>query len=202
MSKALRAMVTALMICTAAAATTTTTTKASQKPPKADDVLQQAQGKAVDQNKSIFLIFGASWCEACHQLDRFLAAPEVMTIFDKYFIIAKVSFGEAAAGHPDLDNPGSDDLITKYGGLPPGGGQVALPFIAVVDPKGKLIVNSKVPGQNHAKGADADFATDPEETRLFLSMLKKGAPALTDDETRKIQEALRQAATNNGTATQ
>ena len=174
----------------------------SQKPPKADDVLQQAQAKAADQNKAIFLIFGASWCEACHQLDRFLSAPEVVAIFDKYFIIAKVSFGEAAGGHPDLDNPGSDDLITKYGGLPPGGGQVGLPFIAVLDAKGKLIVNSKVPGQNQAKGADANFATDPEETRLFLSILKKGAPALTDDETRKIQEALHQAATNNRAATQ
>jgi thioredoxin-related protein len=176
-------------------------TALAQKPAKADDVLQPAEVKATAQNKAIFLIFGASWCEACHQLDKFLDNPEVAGIFDKYFAIARVSFGEAAAGHPERDNPGSGDLITKYGGLPPGGGQVGLPFIAVLDKNAKLMVNSNEPGQPPGKAGNVDFATDPDETRVFLGMLKKGAPGLTDEEMRRIQDALHQAAIPEGAAT-
>jgi hypothetical protein len=43
-----------------------------------------------------------------------------------------------------------------------------------------------------------DFATDPDETRVFLAMLKKGAPALTDEEVHKIAEALHQVAIVKG----
>src|SRR6516225_3893408 len=93
----------------------------AQRVQKATDILKAAQTKAADQNKSIFLIFGASWCEACHQLDTFLALPDIMPIMDKYFVVAHVTFGEGAAGHPDWDTPGSDTLIAKYGGISPTG---------------------------------------------------------------------------------
>lgn len=89
----------------------------AQKPSKADDVLKEAKVKAAASNKAIFLIFGASWCEACHQLDSFLALPEIAPIFEKYFVVARISFGEGAGGHPTWDNPGSDVLMVKYGGV-------------------------------------------------------------------------------------
>ena len=184
MWKVLQAVVLALL--------TGVATAAAQTPPQADDVLKAAKMKAADQHKSIFLIFGASWCEACHQLDAFLTNPEVVAIFDKYFVVANVTFGEAAGGHAALDNPGSDSLIMKYGGLAPGGGEVSLPFIAVLEPSGKLIVNSNMPGKAKA-AANGGFPIAEEETRWFLGMLKKGAPAITEDETGKIREALRAA---------
>jgi thioredoxin-related protein len=185
MWKVLQAVVFALLISAVAAA---------QRPSKADDVLKEAKLKAVDSNKSIFLIFGASWCEACHQLDAFLAAPEMAAVFDKYFIIAKLSVGEAAAGHPSWDNPGSDALMMKYGGVSKSG-EVGLPFIAVLDHKAKLIVNSNIPGQRESDASSsAGFASEPEEIVWFLGMVKKGAPAITEDETHEIREALQQAA--------
>jgi thioredoxin-related protein len=176
-------------------------TAGAQKPLKAAEVLQQAEASATKNNKAVFLIFGASWCEACHQLDAFLMDPSVAEIFKKYFVIAKVSFGEAAGGHPERDNPGSDDLIVKYGGLPPGGGQLGLPFLAVLDKNANLIVNSGTSGRTPGKAGNVDFATDPDETRVFLSMLKKGAPALADEELRKLQIALHQAAIAQAGAT-
>ncbi|MGA2419341.1 MAG: thioredoxin family protein [Candidatus Acidiferrum sp.] len=168
-------------------------TCAAQTPAKADDILKQAEQTAADQNKPIFLIFGASWCEACHQMDAFFANSEVAQIFAKYFVIAKLTFGEAAAGHAALDNPGSDDLITKYGGIPAGGGVVGLPFIAVLDPGGKLIASSKTHGKAPVNAANGEFPTQPEEVRWFLGMVKKGAPAMTAEETHKLQDALRAA---------
>jgi thiol-disulfide isomerase/thioredoxin len=166
------------------------TAPATQKPPKAEDVLKEAKLKAADKNKAIFLIFGASWCEACHQLDAFFVAPQVAPVFDKYFIIAKVSVGEAAAGHPDWDNPGSDFLMMKYGGVS-SNGEAGLPFIAILDQKAKLIVNSNKPGKSKAGDEGTGFPTEPEEINWFLSMLKKAAPAITEDETLAIREGLR-----------
>jgi thiol-disulfide isomerase/thioredoxin len=185
MWKVLQAAVIGLAMITEATAT--------QKPPKAEDVLKGAKLKAAEKNKAIFLIFGASWCEPCHELDTFLAAPEVAAIFDKYFVIARISVGEGAAGHPDWDNQGSDYLMMKYGGVS-SSGDAGLPFIALLDQKAKLIVNSNKPGKSKAGGAATGFPTEPEEINWFVSMLKKAAPAITEDETRTIQEGLRKAA--------
>jgi thiol-disulfide isomerase/thioredoxin len=165
---------------------------AAQKALKADDILKGAKLKAADQNKAIFLIFGASWCEDCHRLDSFLALPDIAAIFDKYFVVAKLTFGEALSGHPDWDNPGSDFLISKYGGLSRSG-QVDLPFIAILDPKAKLLANSNKPGKGQAASAGTGFPTDAEDIKWFLGMLQKTAPAMTEDETHKIQDALRTA---------
>lgn len=162
---------------------------ATQKAPKADDILKAAKLKAADQHKSIFLIFGASWCEDCHQLDRFLDLPDVAAIFDKYFIVTKLTFGEALAGHPDWDNPGSDFLISKYGGLSRSG-EVDLPFIAILDPKATLLANSNKPGKGQAASVGTGFPTDSEDIKWFLAMLRKTVPALTEDETQKIQDTL------------
>lgn len=184
MWKILNTVVIVLLMITAAAA--------AQKPPKAEDVLKDAKLKAADKNKAIYLIFGASWCEACHQLDSFLAAPEIAVIFDRYFIIAKVSVGEAAAGHPTWDNPGSDSLMMKYGGVT-SGGEAALPFIVLLDQKAKLIVNSNNPRKGKTPSAGTGFPTEPDEIDWFLRMLRKAAPAITENETRAIQEGLRKA---------
>src|SRR5882757_10563043 len=105
---------------------------AAQKAPKADDVMKAAKQKAADQNKGVFLIFGASWCEDCHELDGFLALPEMAEIFDKYFVVARLTIGEADAGHPERDNPGAESFILKYGGVSPSG-EVEIPFIAILD---------------------------------------------------------------------
>ena len=166
---------------------------AAQKVPKADDVLKAAKQKAADQNKGIFLIFGASWCEDCHELDGFLALPEMAGIFDKYFVITRLTIGEAAAGHPEWDNPGSEFVLSKYGGVSPSG-EVESPFIAILDAKTKLLTNSHKTGKGKGAGGGTGFPTEPEDIRWFLGMLQKGAPAMTEDERHEIQETLQKSA--------
>jgi len=68
----------------------------AEKPAKADHVIAEAKAKAATEHKSIFLIFGASWCADCHTLDSFLQDREVAAIFDKYFVIAHLSVAEEA----------------------------------------------------------------------------------------------------------
>jgi hypothetical protein len=162
----------------------------AQKIQKASDILKAAETKAAEQNKSIILIFGASWCEACHQLDTFLGLREISPIIDQHFVVAHVSFGEAVAGHPDWDTPGSDFLIARYGGIG-SNGRVSLPFIAVVDAKAKLLANSEFTTKNDKESTG--FPAEPAEINAFLSMLQKGAPTLTPDDLHKIEAGLRQA---------
>jgi thiol-disulfide isomerase/thioredoxin len=167
---------------------------ANNKTPKAEDILKAAQSKSAGQNKPIFLIFEASWCEPCHQLDAFLAYPEIAAIFDKYFIIAKLTFGEGAAGHPDWDTPGSDTLIDKYGGVA-SDGSAGLPFVAILDAKAKLMISSNQPGKAKAPGGPGTgFPTQPDEIKWFLGMLVKSAPTITDAEIAQIRQALQKAA--------
>jgi thiol-disulfide isomerase/thioredoxin len=168
---------------------------ANNKILKAEDILKASQAKAADQHKTIFLVFTASWCEPCHQMETFLAYPEITAIFDKYFIVATLTFGEGTAGHPDWDTPGADSLVFKYGGLSPGG-TIDLPFVAVLDARAKLIANSNQPGKaRNPSGPTGGFPTQPNEINYFLSMLQKSAPAMTPDEMAKIQDALKRAAT-------
>jgi Thioredoxin-like len=167
---------------------------AAQKNPKADDLLKAAKQKAFDDHKSIFLEFDASWCDACHQLDAFLVLPEVAAVFDKYFVIVNLTFGEGTAGHPDWDTPGADYQIEKYGGIT-SSGDVVLPFVAILDPKARLLANSNRPGTSPAAKSNIGFPTEPEDIKSFLSMLLKGAPSMTEDEAHKLQASLQKAAT-------
>jgi len=168
-------------------------TAAPQKNPKADDLLKAAKLKATDQHKSILLTFDASWCDACHQLDLFLAYPDVAKILDKYYVIVTLTYGEGAAGHPDWDTPGADEQIEKYGGVSRTGG-AALPFVAILDPKARLIANSNRIGKKGLDGPGVGFPSDPDDVKWFLSMLVKGASNLTEDELHTLELGLQKAA--------
>ncbi len=165
---------------------------AAPKLPKAEQVLADAENKAGEQHKTIFLVFGASWCETCHELDKFLDAPEIHPILDKYFVIAKLSVAEEADGKPQLNNPGGEQLMGKFGGVG-AGGAISLPFIVVVSPKGIPLINSKRPVPGKREGADIDYPPSPEDARWCMTMLKKGAPEMTAEESQTISEWLRAA---------
>lgn len=163
----------------------------AQKQPKAGEILKASEAKAAEQNKSILLIFGASWCEACHQTDTFFALPDISPIIEQHFVVAHLTFGEAVAGHPDWDTPGSDTLILKYGGLT-SSGRASIPFIAILDAKGRLLANSEITTKNSKESTG--FPTEPAEVKAFLDMLQKGASSLTSDEIHKIEAGLHEAA--------
>jgi thiol-disulfide isomerase/thioredoxin len=163
----------------------------TNKIQKADDILKAAQAKADDQHKTIFLLFDASWCEACHQLDTFLALPEVASILDKYFVMASLTIGEREQGHPEWDTPGADYLIGKYGGVSTRG-EIDLPFFALLDARAKLIVNNKQLGKPRTPDDKGNaFPTSPEDIRAFVSLLQKAAPSMTAQEMDALQEDLK-----------
>jgi thioredoxin-related protein len=165
---------------------------AAEKPPNTDKLINQAKVRAQAEHKSILVIFGASWCSGCDDLEHFLAAPEVREIFDRYFTIVHLNVFEQAGEHPGNNTPESEKWIIKFGGVTRSG-EVSLPFLVVLNSEGKPVSDSRL----NAKGQqpkNVGLPETPEEIAWFLKMLATGAPSITPDETAWIEDVLKRAA--------
>ena len=168
-------------------------TLAADKPASADQILLKAKSQAAQQHKNVFVIFQASWCQDCHRLDAFLSAPDIQSIFAKYYVIARINVAEENGGNPALDNPGGLNLLIKFGGVGPGG-VTNIPFISILNDKSKLIVNSNPPGRGNTDPGGVGYPAKPAEIEWFMTMLGKGASALTADDAQVVKNWL----TKNG----
>ena len=144
----------------------------------AKQILSQAKAKAVAEQKTIFLHFGASWCGWCRRLDTFLDRPDIKPVFEKYFVPVKLVVQENDKNKA-LEHPGAEAVLKELGG--PAG----LPYSAFLDSKGGLIVNSKFSGQN------IGYPAQGQEIDYFLVMMKKAAPKMADEDLKVIESALR-----------
>jgi thioredoxin-related protein len=159
---------------------------AAEKPPRAEEIFAGARAQAAEQQKNIFIIFGASWCEPCHELEAFLASAHISPIITEHFVVARVTVAEEFGGNSKLNNPGGQEFLRKLGGE-----WGHLPFFAFVDPNGELIINSRKPARKKGDSGDIGFPTEPDEIDWFLTMLRKGAPGLSPEDTRVIENTLR-----------
>jgi thiol-disulfide isomerase/thioredoxin len=169
-------------------------TAAAEKPPKADEILAAAKSQAAAQHKDIFLIFVASWCGDCHSLDAFLDAPEIQPIFADKYVISRISVAEEYGKNPNLNNPGSMNLLIKYGGVGPGG-LIGLPYISILDDKGNLIINSNCPVKGNAHGECIGYPSKSEEIDWFLMMLTKN-PLFSEENSKAVKNWLSSNAAN------
>lgn len=79
----------------------------------AQDILAAAKKRAAEEQKFIFLHFGADWCGPCKILEGWMAQPEIHALFEKALIDVKI----------DTDNnAGAQELFTSFtsnaGGIP------------------------------------------------------------------------------------
>jgi hypothetical protein len=81
-----------------------------------------------------------------------------------------------------LENPGGVEVLDQLGGKTAG-----LPFIGIVDPAGKMLINSN---EKEGKTGNVGYPALPNEIGHFIAMLKKSAPRLTDAERSRIQKWL------------
>jgi hypothetical protein len=85
-----------------------------------------------------------------------------------------------------LNTPGATEVAAKLGSEDP-----SLPFFAFLNAKGQFVVNSLRPVAGKPAGANIGYPGQPEEVDWFMHMLKEGAPGLTADNARLIENYLR-----------
>ena len=129
-------------------------------------------------------MFHASWCGWCHRLDQFIETPEIKPIVEKYFVPTWLTIQERAE-KAALNTPGAGKVWDQSGA----GRNTGLPFFAFLDEKGELIVNSLRPTGSSRE--NIGYPAEPEEIDWFITMLKKAAPGMSQEESDALEHRLR-----------
>jgi thioredoxin-related protein len=161
---------------------------AGQQQPSADEVLATAKSAAVAQHKAIFLVFGASWCPPCRELEAFMDDREIRPILEKYFVLVSLAVFEERGKHPELNSPGAAKLVADFGGEAGG-----VPFLVFLDTQGQLLINSNRPVKRKPNGENIGYPALPVEIDWFMTMLQKTIPSLPKADAHTIETWLRRA---------
>ena len=163
----------------------------AQQRPGAQEALAVAKTRAVQQHKHIFLVFGASWCTPCHEMEAFMKDTKIRPILEKYFVIADLNVEEERGKHPELNSPGAEKLVEDFGGKDGG-----VPFIVFLDENGQLLINSNRSPDGKPTGGNIGYPAAPEEIDWFMVMLRKTLPSLAESDSHTIENRLRRASSH------
>ena len=153
--------------------------------------LRSAEIQAGQEKKLVFLLFNASWSQSGRALDAFMADKQIHAILDKYFVPVTIHVDEEAqkTGRPQLNNPGGDGLLARMGSVSQDKTK-AVPFFAIVDADGNMIVNSNDPMNDKPGGPNVGYPSNSEQTAYVASMFTKAVPAMTADESDALKKWL------------
>ncbi len=142
--------------------------------PSAAVILHRAEAKALTEHKNILVEFGASWCVNCRLYDRMLQDGAMRGILNRAFVFATMDTGERPGDKLHANTPGGVRFEDSVGGENAG-----WPYLVVLNPEGKLIVNSMRPDAK-AKGGwtNIGYPVLPVEVDWFMTMMRRGAPGL------------------------
>ncbi len=146
----------------------TTNGHAQTKTPGTYSLIKKAKSVAVKTNKNIFVIFHASWCIWCHRMETAMNDETVKSFFDKNYMIQHLTVDERAEKEKS-NNPGANELLTKYGG-----GEQGIPYWVIVDKNGNLLADSRLHSDDgQLTGSNVGCPAKPEEVDYFIKVLKK-----------------------------
>lgn len=135
---------------------------AQDSAPSASVVLEKTEARAKAEDKNVFIMFHASWCGWCHQMDDRMNDEAVKDIFQRNFVVEHLTVLESEK-NKHLENPGAKALMDKYKG-----GNSGIPFWLVFDNEGNLLANSLDKNDKNI-GCPATEG----EVKEFISILKK-----------------------------
>jgi len=154
----------------------------AESPKPATEVMANAQAVAKKDGKNVMVIFHASWCGWCKKMDAFMAKPEFKSAFEADYVIVHLTVMESKDKKAD-ENPGGMDYLTKLGGDKGG-----IPFFAMVDPTGKVIMNSNA--KMGDKLQNIGHPVKKEEVAHFMAMLDKSAKRMSAAKKAEIKKFL------------
>lgn len=144
---------------------------------KASEVVAQAAASADASGKTLLLVFHASWCGYCTLLDMMLEDPACAAILDKYFVVYHL---RALERKPEMKAQQLDGADGVYESLTPA--KTGLPYMAVLNGKAERVSDSIMP-----LGDNFGFPVEAVELDNFQDMMRKGAPGMTVEESRKLR---------------
>ena len=148
----------------------TKTSSAQHGIPSAYEIMQEAMQTAAKENKNVLIIFHASWCGWCHKMDSAMNDQTCKGFFYKNYVIRHLVVDETK-DKKDLENPGADELRTKYHGDNEG-----IPFWLIFDKDGNLIADSQMRPKGASldtKGENIGCPATEKEVAYFIEVLKK-----------------------------
>ncbi|MHA4843173.1 thioredoxin family protein [Flavitalea antarctica] len=137
-----------------------------QSPESADKVIANAKAIAVRQNKNIFVIFHASWCGWCHQMDTAMNDPQIKQYFDDNYVIRHLVVLESK-NKKHLENPGALELMKRYSDETSG-----IPFWLILDKDGQQLFDSREKLSNGETGDNVGCPASEKEVNHFINVLK------------------------------
>ena len=142
--------------------------------PSAAVILHRAEAKARAEHKNILLEFGASWCVNCKLYDRMLNDGAMHGILSKAFLFTTMDTGERPGDKLHANTPGGVAFEDSVGGKNAG-----WPYLVVLNPEGKVIVNSMRPDAKAPGGrTNIGYPVLPVEIDWFMTMMRRGGPEL------------------------
>jgi len=126
-----------------------TVAKDSDDPTRA---IADALTKAKASKRYVLLNFGADWCPECRLLAKILAEPEIATFLAANFIPVKVEVGYRVGLNATEKNL---ETTLKYGAFATPE-SVAIPFIVILDPDGKVLDRTNKGEWKHAPAITSD----------------------------------------------
>ncbi len=139
----------------------------------AESILATGLKTAREQNKRVFLHFGAPWCGWCHRLEDWMADEKVAAILSKHFVDVKIDIDRTLRGNE------MKDRMTE--GRSPG-----IPWFAFLDAKGEIVVDSTLPDNGNI-----GYPYTNEEIATFMKVVQRAARTLKDDDIKHLVESLR-----------
>jgi hypothetical protein len=139
----------------------------------AETVAREAALAAAD-GKRLLLVFEASWCVWCIQMDAMLDDPTAAEILDRHFRIVHLRAQERDDAELAKQLPGADDVYLQYSG-----GGAGMPFTAVLDAEAQPVTTSVSAAVN---GTNFGFPVTDEELDGFDAMLKIAAPDMSAED--------------------
>ena len=144
-------------------------------PPALDarKLLDDALAQAKRENKRVLVQETAVWCGPCDRLARFLDQNRALWEKDYIWVPMNIRWS------------GEAEIMKRLRGEAEGG----LPWLAILDADGKVLVTSNKPDD----GSNIGYPSDDDSVKHFTHMLKTTAQRMTANDLSGLKSALETA---------
>ena len=131
----------------------------------ATEIVEAALKKAQIEKKNVLIDFGASWCPWCRKTDTLFNESPFAKKIQSGYVIAHITVRERPE-KAALENAGWEPIMAKYRGAK----DLDIPYLVVVNPKGKKLVDSYRVPEGEIPG-NAGYPKTPVEIDAFLKLI-------------------------------